>query len=171
MQVNDPATGAARPVRTPPRSSSARSSLGVAVAAVILMGTVLASCSGSSPGQGEPATSASNSPSTQPAPSAAIKVGVIATRTGVGAGDFATFIPGMQAYFDMVDKQGGIDGRKLVLADNLDDGGDPTTFSQLAHTLIEQDGDFAAFISTFWFTPNLFAETRIPTYGYNVSGN
>jgi ABC-type branched-subunit amino acid transport system substrate-binding protein len=171
MQVNDPATGAARPVRTPPRSSSARSSLGVAVAAVILTGTVLASCSGSSPGQGEPATSASNSPSTQPAPSAAIKVGVIATRTGVGAGDFATFIPGMQAYFDMVDKQGGIDGRKLVLADNLDDGGDPTTFSQLAHTLIEQDGDFAAFISTFWFTPNLFAETKIPTYGYNVSGN
>ena len=82
-------------------------------------------------------------------------MGVIATRTGVGAGDFETFIPGMQAYFDMVDK-GGVNGRKLVLAYNLDDGGNPTTFSQLSHTLIEQDHAFAAFISTFWFSPNLF---------------
>ena len=68
-------------------------------------------------------------------------------------------------------RQGGINGRKLVLAYNLDDGGNPTTFSQLSHTLIEQDHAFAAFISTFWFTPNLFVETKTPTYGYNVSGN
>jgi hypothetical protein len=98
-------------------------------------------------------------------------VGAIATRTGVGAGDFASFIPGVQAYFAMVNKEGGIDGRKLVLAENLDDGGSPSTFSQLAHTLLEQDNVFAAFISTFWFTPNLFAQTGTPTYGYNVSGN
>jgi branched-chain amino acid transport system substrate-binding protein len=64
-----------------------------------------------------------------------------------------------------------VDGRKIVLAYNLDDGGDPTTFTQEAHTLISQDRVFAAFISTFWFTPNLFAENGTPTYGYNVSGN
>ena len=98
-------------------------------------------------------------------------MGAIATRTGVGAGDFAAFIPGVKAYFAMVDRQGGINGHKLVLADNLDDGGSPTTFTQLAHTLLDQDKVFAAFISTFWFSPNLFAESTTPTYGYNVSGN
>ena len=49
----------------------------------------------------------------------------IATRTGVGAGDFAAFIPGMQAYFDMVNSHGGINGRKLDLTADLDDGGSP----------------------------------------------
>jgi branched-chain amino acid transport system substrate-binding protein len=98
-------------------------------------------------------------------------VGAIATRTGLGAGDFAAFVPGMQAYFDMVNAQGGVNGRKLVLADNVDDGGTPTTFAPLTHTLLQQDHSFAAFISTFWFTPNLFAGTGTPTYGYNVSNN
>ena len=100
-----------------------------------------------------------------------IDVGAIATRTGAGAGDFAGLIPGVQAYFDMVDAHGGIDGRKLVLSADLDDGGSPTQFTQEAHTLLEQDHVFAAFISTYWFTPSLFEETDTPTYGYNVSDN
>jgi len=100
-----------------------------------------------------------------------IDVGAIATRTGVGAGDFAGLIPGVQAYFDMVDARGGINGRKLVLTANLDDGGSPTQFTQEAHTILEQDHVFAAFISTYWFTPSLFEETDTPTYGYNVSDN
>ncbi|HXW39329.1 MAG TPA: ABC transporter substrate-binding protein [Acidimicrobiales bacterium] len=106
-----------------------------------------------------------------PAGSATISVGSIATITGVGAGDFAAFIPGLQAYFDMVNAEGGVDGRRIVLAHDLDDGGSPSTFSLLAHTLIEQDHVFAVFVSTFWFTPDLFSSTSTPTYGYNVSGN
>ncbi len=100
-----------------------------------------------------------------------VSVGAISTITGVGAGDFVGLIPGVQAYFDMVNAQGGINGRKLVLAHSLDDGGSPSTFSQLAHTLVQQDHLFAAFISTFWFTPNLFVESGTPTYGYDVTGN
>jgi ABC-type branched-subunit amino acid transport system substrate-binding protein len=100
-----------------------------------------------------------------------VSVGSIATITGVGAGDFAAFIPGVQAYFDMVNAAGGVNGHRIVLAHNLDDGGSPTTFSQLAHTLVEQDHAAAVFVSTFWFTPNFFASTGTPTYGYNVSGN
>jgi ABC-type branched-subunit amino acid transport system substrate-binding protein len=132
------------------------------VIAVLAVAATFASCSGST---------STTTPTSTNSQQGAINVGVIATRTGVGAGDFETFIPGMQAYFDMVDKAGGINGHKLVLAYNLDDGGNPTTFSQLSHTLIEQDHAFAAFISTYWFTPNLFVETKTPTYGYNVSGN
>jgi branched-chain amino acid transport system substrate-binding protein len=100
-----------------------------------------------------------------------IDIGAIATRTGVGAGDFAGLIPGVQAYFDMVNAHGGINGRKLVLTANLDDGGSPTQFTQSARTILEQDHVFAAFISTYWFTPSLFQQTDTPTYGYNVSDN
>ncbi len=141
--------------------------------AVLLLATTMAACSGGSTAttsHGSPPTSA-NGPSAPSVTATEIKVGAIATRTGLGAGDFAAFVPGMQAYFDMVNAQGGVNGRKLVLADNVDDGGNPTTFAQLTHTLLQQDHSFAAFISTFWFTPNLFAGTGTPTYGYNVSNN
>jgi ABC-type branched-subunit amino acid transport system substrate-binding protein len=133
--------------------------------------TLLSACS-SSP-SGTTPTSTASTPTT-PGPQSStstIDVGSIATITGAGAGDFASFIPGMQAYFDMVDAHGGVNGHRLVLAHNLDDGGNPTTFTQLAHTLIEQDHAFAVFVSTFWFSPNVFTTTGTPTYGYNVSGN
>ncbi len=131
-------------------------------------GVVLAACS-SSPGGTSPTTTPA-APQTGHS-SGAISVGAIATITGVGAGDFAAFVPGMQAYFDMVDAGGGVDGRKIVVDHVLDDGGSPTTFSQLARTLVEGDHAFAVFVSTFWFSPNFFSSTQTPTYGYNVSGN
>ncbi len=148
-------SGTSRPAR-PTRGPG-----GVAVLA-LACGTVLAACSGSTTPPGT--SSGSNGSGT-------IDVGSIATITGVGAGDFASFIPGMQAYFDMVNAHGGVNGHHLVLAKDLDDGGSPTTFTQLAHTLIEQDHSFAVFVSTFWFSPNIFTTTGTPTYGYNVSGN
>lgn len=151
--------------------------LALAVATLSVTG-VAASCSSSTstPTTTPPSSTPSSTPTatSSSAPGVTpteIQVGAISTRTGVGAGDFASFIPGIQAYFDMVNKEGGVDGRKIVLAYNLDDGGNPTTFSQEAHTILQQDKVFGAFISTFWFTPNLFAETGTPTYGYNVSGN
>jgi hypothetical protein len=48
----------------------------------------------------------------------------------------------------------------------------PTTFNQLASTLINQDHVFAVTgVATAFFTPNYFVEAKIPTYGYNVTGN
>ena len=100
----------------------------------------------------------------------AINVGAISTLTGSIASDFNGLAPGVKAYFDMVNAQGGINGRKLVLAYNLDDGGQPSQFTQLTHTLIDQDHAFAVMVASYWFTPNYFVETHTPTYGYNVSG-
>ena len=100
-----------------------------------------------------------------------INVGAISTLTGSIAADFDGLAPGIKAYFDMVDAQGGINGRKLNLAYNLDDGGQPSQFTQLTHTLIDQDHAFAVMVASYWFTPNYFVETGTPTYGYNVSGN
>ncbi len=102
---------------------------------------------------------------------APINVGAISTRTGAIASDFDGLSPGIQAYFDMIDAEGGINGRKLLLAYNLDDGGSPSQFNQLSHTLIDQDHAFAVMVASYWFTPNYFVETNTPTYGYNVSGN
>ena len=101
----------------------------------------------------------------------AINVGAISTLTGSIASDFDGLAPGVKAYFDMVDAQGGINGRKLYLAYNLDDGGQPSQFTQLTHTVIDQDHAFAVMVASYWFTPNYFVETDTPTYGYNVSGN
>jgi branched-chain amino acid transport system substrate-binding protein len=145
----------------------------IAAGALLVVAASVTSCSnGTTATTATTATAGSaGGPSAPGVSPTEVKVGVIATRTGVGAGDFVAFIPGMQAYFDMVNKRGGINGRKLILAEDLDDGGSPSTFSQLTHTLLDQDNVFAAFISTFWFTPNVFAETGAPTYGYNVSGN
>ena len=101
-----------------------------------------------------------------------INTGAISTLSGPIASDFESLVPGIRAYFDMVNAQGGIDGRRLSLTYSLDDGGNPSQFNQLAHTLINQDHVFAVSgIATAFFSPNYFVATNTPTYGYNVVGN
>ncbi len=101
-----------------------------------------------------------------------ITTGSIATLSGPLASDFDAATPGVRAYFNMVNAQGGIDGRKLELAYSLDDGGNPSQFSSLARTLVDQDHVFAVVgVSTAFFSPSYFAQTGTPTYGYNVTGN
>ena len=101
-----------------------------------------------------------------------ITVGSISTQTGTLAANFASMIQGEKAYFDYINAQGGVNGRKIDYKYPLDDGGNPTTFNQLANTLINQDHVFAVTgIGTAFFSPNLFVESNIPTYGYNVTGN
>ena len=101
-----------------------------------------------------------------------ITVGTISTQTGPIASNFSSLIYGEKAYFDYIDAQGGINGRKIDYKYALDDAGSVTTFNQLASTLINQDHVFAITgVATASFAPNYFVEAKIPTYGYNVSGN
>jgi ABC-type branched-subunit amino acid transport system substrate-binding protein len=101
-----------------------------------------------------------------------ITVGSISTQTGTLASNFSTLIQGEKAYFAYVNAQGGVNGRKIDYKYQLDDGGNPTTFNQLANTLINQDHVFAVTgVGTAFFSPNLFVQSNIPTYGYNVTGN
>jgi branched-chain amino acid transport system substrate-binding protein len=149
-----------------------------ALGAVALV-TALAGCSSSGNGTAttqstSPSTTAGTTPAGGNSPgvtATSINVSAISTLTGSIAADFDGLAPGVQAYFDMVDAQGGINGRKLNLAWNLDDGGQSSQFTQLSHTLIDQDHAFAVMVASYWFTPNYFVETKTPTYGYNVSGN
>ncbi len=139
-----------------------------ALMAVALMATLL----------GAAAVSASASPAGAAASSApgvtsnSITVGTISTQTGELASNFSSLIYGEKAYYQYINNQGGVNGRKINYKYALDDGGNPTTFNQLANTLINQDHVFAVTgVATAFFSPNLFVESGIPTYGYNVTGN
>ena len=101
-----------------------------------------------------------------------ITVGTISTQTGTLAANFSSLIYGERAYFNYVNSHGGVNGRTIDYRYALDDGGDPTSFNQLANTLINQDHVFAVTgVATAFFLPNLFVEAGIPTYGYDVTGN
>jgi branched-chain amino acid transport system substrate-binding protein len=101
-----------------------------------------------------------------------VTVGTISTQTGTLASNFSSLIYGERAYYNYINAKGGVNGRKIDYKYALDDGGNPTTFNQLANTLINQDNVFAVTgVATAFFSPNLFTESGIPTYGYNVTGN
>jgi len=135
-----------------------------------LLGTMLAAAVvTTSGGTGGAAAATSSAPGVT---SNSITVGTISTQTGTLASNFSSLIYGERAYFDYINAQGGVNGRKIDYKYALDDGGNPTTFNQLASTLINQDHVFAVTgVATAFFSPNLFVESGIPTYGYNVTGN
>jgi hypothetical protein len=139
-----------------------------AILAIVLAGTALAATIVVST-----ATTAGAQTSSAPGvTSNSITVGTISTQTGTLASNFGSLIYGERAYFDYINAQGGVNGRKINYQYALDDGGNPTTFNQLANTLINQDHVFAVTgVGTAFFSPNLFVESGIPTYGYNVTGN
>src|ERR1700722_17218730 len=140
-----------------------------AAMATIFAGSALATTIVMSTASGAGAASTSSAPGVT---SNSITVGTISTQTGVLASNFGSLIYGEKAYFAYINAQGGVNGRKIDYKYALDDGGSPTTFNQLANTLINQDHVFAVTgVGTAFFTPSLFVESGIPTYGYNVTGN
>ncbi len=102
-----------------------------------------------------------------------IVVGGLASLTGPVTGDFAPIYQGVQAYFDMVNAQGGINGRRIDFAYKLDDQSDPSLDSQLARTLVDQDHVFAVVgVATPSFTgAGYLASNDVPTFGLDVNPN
>jgi len=140
-----------------------------ALIATALTGTLLGALAVSASAGSAGAAAASTAPGLT---SNSITVGTISTQTGTLAANFSSLIYGERAYYDYINSQGGVNGRKINYQYSLDDGGNPTTFNQLANTLINQDHVFAVTgVATAFFSPNLFVESGIPTYGYNVTGN
>ena len=141
-----------------------------ALGATVLTGALLTGATVLvSAGSAGAATTASNAPGVT---SNSVTVGTISTQTGTLASNFSSLIYGEKAYYNYINAQGGVNGRMINYKYALDDGGNPTTFNQLANTLINQDHVFAVTgVATAFFSPNLFQESGIPTYGYNVTGN
>jgi branched-chain amino acid transport system substrate-binding protein len=140
-----------------------------ALTSVALLGTMLGTAVVATSAGSAGAAAASSAPGLTPT---SVTVGTISTQTGTLASNFSSLIYGERAYYDYINAQGGVNGRKIDYKYALDDGGNPTTFNQLANTLINQDHVFAVTgVATAFFSPNLFQESGIPTYGYNVTGN
>ena len=103
-----------------------------------------------------------------------ITIGAVGIQSGPIAGTFDGFVPGMRAYFDMVNAKGGVNGRKISLPTSLykNTGGTASAFTSLAKQLVEQDHVFAIAASTFVASaPGFLGQTGVPTYGFNTSGN
>lgn len=100
-----------------------------------------------------------------------IDVGSIANVTGPLSADFAPIVDGVQAYFSMIDAEGGVAGRKIKLAYQEDDLGSPTTDLSVAQKLVEQDHVFALVgVGTpFFGAASYLAQEGVPTFGYMVS--
>ncbi|MHB1503109.1 MAG: ABC transporter substrate-binding protein [Acidimicrobiales bacterium] len=146
---------------------SARCRLRAAVVGVVGASLLLAACSNasakaSSGGKGAPGVTAHS-----------ITVGSLATATGPLSQGFGEIVDGVKAYFDMVNAEGGVYGRKLHLAYEEDDAGNPTTDADEARTLVEQDHVFAVVgVGTPFFSGSQYlAQTGTPTFGYVVSSN
>jgi hypothetical protein len=75
---------------------------------------------------------------------------------------------GVQAYFDMINSQGGIYGRKLVIGKRHDD--QLANDRREATAILEQDKPFAVLpVATVLFTgADLLAKAGIPTFGWNI---
>jgi branched-chain amino acid transport system substrate-binding protein len=125
------------------------------------------------PGAGADAPSQQFPPVDQPGVSATeIRVGGVVAETNNLVGDtFGSTFDGVKAYFNMVNasKEKGIYGRKLVLAEERDDG-----FSnnrQEVQALLDSNVFAAIPMATVLFEGGapLLAEAGIPTFGWNIN--
>jgi ABC-type branched-subunit amino acid transport system substrate-binding protein len=99
-----------------------------------------------------------------------IRVSGVASTTNPLGGLYGSSFDGVQAYFDMVNKQGGIYGRKLVQVKRHDDQIGQN--AREVEAILDQDNVFAvlpiATIAAFSGAPKL-QEAKIPTFGWGIN--
>ncbi len=132
--------------------------------ALASLSLVLTSCSnattgGGGDGSGAPGVTANK-----------IVVGGIASLSGPLPADFAPIFQGVSAYLQMVNQAGGVDGRKIDLAYQLDDASSPSQDVDQARTLVDQYHVFAVVgVATPSFSGASFlAQHSVPTFGYAI---
>ena len=101
----------------------------------------------------------------------AIYVGTLATTTGALAPGFGEIVQGAQAYFNLINSQGGVNGRKIYIKYQENDGASTTNDEAEAKTLVESDHVFAVVaVGTPFFEGSTFlAQSGTPTFGYVVT--
>jgi branched-chain amino acid transport system substrate-binding protein len=98
-----------------------------------------------------------------------ITVNVIASKTNPLHGKYAEIADGVQAYFNMVNADGGLYGRKLVIGKQRDDIIGLQNQQQVQQALAT-DKAFATFIATLQFTgAKLLQDAGQPTFGWNIN--
>ncbi len=144
-------------IRLVPRSARA-------LAVVLASALIVAACSNAS-------NTSSSGGQTDGVTSNQIDVGGIAAATGPLADQYSPIFGAVQAYFDMVNAQGGVNGRKLKYVAQLDDQSLPSLDVSQARALVEQDHVFAIVgVATPIFAAGKYlGQTGVPTFGWNVN--
>ena len=98
-----------------------------------------------------------------------IRVGGIASVTNPLGGNYGDIFKGVQAYFDMVNSKGGIYGRKLVLAAQVDDH--VSNNQQAVTQLLTQDNVFAVMpVAVLLFSgADTLVRQNVPTFGWTIN--
>ena len=109
----------------------------VTVVAAVTIATTLAAC-----GSGDGNTSGKNAASDTGVNADSIKIGATYPLTGVAAPGNSEIPLGVQAYFDFVNKHGGVNGRKIRY-EYKDDAYNPTQTGSVTNQLVLQDKVFA----------------------------
>jgi ABC-type branched-subunit amino acid transport system substrate-binding protein len=114
----------------------------VTVLAAVTVASTLAACGGSNDNGGGGGGSTANEASDTGVTADTIKIGSHYPLTGVAAPGYSTIPLGAQAYFDYVNKNGGVNGRKIDWV-YKDDAYNPTNTSQVVNELVLKDEVFA----------------------------
>ena len=115
----------------------------VAIGAVVILGAV--ACGGSSSGGTKPSGGGTTAKGdTTGVTATSITIGSTQPLTGPAAPGYSEIAPAAKAYFDYVNSQGGINGRKINYT-FVDDGYNPTQTVTQTQKLILQDKVFAIF--------------------------
>jgi branched-chain amino acid transport system substrate-binding protein len=139
------------------------------IAVLMVLGVIAAACGNSDEGGGT-TTSAGGVTVDQPGVTdSEIKVSGIASVNNPLGGSYGAAFDGVEAYFDMINSEGGIYGRKLKLVNKRDDAVGNNKGE--AQGLLAQDDAFAALpIAALLFTgSDDLAEAGIPTFGWNIN--
>jgi branched-chain amino acid transport system substrate-binding protein len=98
-----------------------------------------------------------------------IRVAAITTVDNPIGGKYAQYADGVQAYFDMINSQGGIYGRKLEVIKRRDDSIGLKNGEQVQSSLSD-DNAFATFVATLQFTgADQLAKAKQPTFIWNIN--
>ena len=134
----------------------------LAASAVLLMTACGNATAGSGGGSGS---------ETQGVTNTEIKIGSLAAITGPLGDQYAPIADGVEAYIDMINAEGGVDGRKIVMVQKLDDSTDPSRDISQAEALNDQYKVFAIVgVATPLFQAGPYlGSNNVPTYGWNVN--
>ncbi len=137
-----------------------------AAAAVVVAATVLAGC-------GNAGTQAvSHAGGTDGVTATTIRVGSLASSSGIAAADFAPVVTGARVYFDQLNAAGGVDGRKIVYSPNIDDGTSPSGDTAGAEQLVADKVFAVVGVGTPFFTgSSVLRSHAIPTFGVQENTN
>lgn len=136
----------------------------ITLAALLATVPALAAC-------GNATTAVSNSGNSDGVSATSILVGGVASLSGPIPAQFGAVFDGAKAYFDMVNAEGGVFGRKINYAYQLDDSSDPSQNVAQAQSLVSQDHVFAVVgVGTAVFSSaSYLVQHNVPSFGYAIS--